>query len=211
MVDKDKEQVIWKTYPDYPFIEVNQFGEVRTKDRYVPSRGGKRLIKGHVLKQYLTPNGYMQVVFSANGKSVHLFVHRIAATCFLPNPNNYPEINHKDNDRTNNAISNLEWCTHQYNQDYKNNFGTSQAELVGRPVIAVNPETFEVFWFESQSEAARQLGVFRENIRRVVKGRCNKTGGYWFCDADEDAVEKTREKFGDEIAEKVEKLIRKKY
>ena len=44
MVDKEKDQEVWKTYPDYLFIEVNQFGEVRTKDRYVPSRGGKRLI-----------------------------------------------------------------------------------------------------------------------------------------------------------------------
>lgn len=52
MVDIDKEQVTWKTYPEFQFIEVNQFGEVRTKDRWVLGKNGnKRLIKGYVLKQ----------------------------------------------------------------------------------------------------------------------------------------------------------------
>lgn len=54
MFDIEKEQVIWKPYPEYPFIEANKFGEIRTKDRYVPSKNGsKRLVKGHVLKQHL--------------------------------------------------------------------------------------------------------------------------------------------------------------
>ena len=209
MVDKEKDQEVWKTYPDYLFIEVNQFGEVRTKDRYVPSRGGKRLIKGHVLKQYHNHGDYLYVVFSVNGKNIHLLVHRIVAICFIPNPNGYPVVNHKDNDRANNSASNLEWCSYEYNEDYKKNFGTSQAEVVGRPVIAINPETSEVFWFESQSETGRQLDVYPSNIRRVFKGQCAQTGGFWFCNADENAVEKVREKFGDKIALKVEELMRK--
>lgn len=202
------EQPVWKTYSEFPFIEANQFGEIRTIDRYVSCRnGGKRLIKGHVLKQRLNNRGYMIVSSSVNGKIFTLLVHRIIATCFIPNPNNLPEVNHIDNDPTNNAVCNLEWCTDQYNQDYKNNFGTSPAEVSGHPTIAVNPGTSKVFWFESQHEAARQLHVGQGNVNSVVNGKLNRTGGYWFTNTDESAVERTKEKFGDDIAKKVEKLM----
>lgn len=63
MIYEDK--AVWKTYPEFPFIEANQFGEVRTKDRYVRGRGGsKRLIKGRVLKQRDNGHGYMIVEFA---------------------------------------------------------------------------------------------------------------------------------------------------
>lgn len=275
----NKEQEIWRTYPDYPFIEASNFGRVKTVDRIVIDKNGdKRLIKGRVLKQYLTPNGYMQVAFGVNGKLVYLLVHRVVASSHLPNPNNLPEVNHIDNDPTNNRLDNLEWCSREYNETYKKNFGTSQAEIFGRPVfavnlktgkilwfesqheaarqlcidlgsinrvikgklnqaggywftedkseiteekiqeirakmlicpvIAINLDTSDVSWFESQSEAEQQLGVNKVSINRVVKGYYNKAGGYWFCYADENAVEKVRERFGDKVAKKVDELMK---
>lgn len=203
MSDKVEEKEVWKVYPDYPWIEASNLGRIRTIDRYVPYRGSKRLIKGRILKQHLRPDGYMEVGFGAGGKSVHLLVHRIVAICFIPNPDNSPEVNHKDNDKTNNSVSNLEWCSRKYNEDYKKNFGTES----NRPVIAINQETFEVLWFESQSEAGRNLGADSSTISKVVRGKLNKTGGCWFCNADENAVKKTKDKFGDKIARKVEKLM----
>ena len=109
MTDTVREQdIIWKTYPEFDFIEANQFGEVRTKDRHVTRGDGrKQFIKGRILKQNKLPNGYMYVNFRVNGKKFHRYVHRIMATCFLPNPNNLPEVNHKDNDPTNNTAGNL--------------------------------------------------------------------------------------------------------
>lgn len=116
MADKE----IWKVYPDYPFIEVSNLGNVRTKDRYVPGKNGsKRLIKGRVLKQQLDNNGYVLVHFRVHGKLVNLLVHRAVAICFVLNPDHLPEVNHKDNNPANNVASNLEWCTRQYNEDYK--------------------------------------------------------------------------------------------
>ena len=112
------EEVVWKTFPDpkYPFIEADQFGEIRTIDHYVQVKGQeKRLVKGHVLKQQRDRYGYMFVCFGVNGKTVNLKVHRIVATCFIPNPLGLPQVNHKDNNKTNNAVSNLEWCTLEYN------------------------------------------------------------------------------------------------
>lgn len=206
MSDNKEEEEIWKIYPEYPFIEASNLGRVRTKDRVVIHKNGrkyKQFVKGKVLKQYLRPDGYMEVGFGVDGKSIHLLVHRIVATCFITNPNNLPEVNHKDNDRTNNIMSNLEWCTRKYNEVYKKNFGTE----LNRPVIVINLETFNIFWFESQSEAGRNLGADSSAISKVVKGKLNKTGGYWFCNADENAVEKTRKRFSDKVARKVEKLI----
>lgn len=190
----EKENVVWRQYPDYPLVEVNQFGQIRTKDRYVVCKNGsRRLVKGLVLKQELNPHrgGYMSVKFCVNGKTIHLYVHRAVAICFIPNPNNYPQVNHIDNDPTNNIVSNLEWCTNQYNSDYKKKFGTSPVDVTGKPLFAINLETLEVLHFESQHEAARQLGIAQQEVNAVINGRKNTAGGYWFT---EDESEITEEK-----------------
>lgn len=204
------EEEIWKTYPDYDFIEVSNLGRVRTKDRVVTYKNGaSHFYKGHILKQHLNNRGYLCVKIYLGGEQIHLLAHRMVAIIYVPNPDNLPEVNHKDNNRANNNASNLEWCTSQYNQDYRKNFGTSASELLGKPVIAVNPKTSEVFLFETQSEAGRRLGVRQGDISMVVKGkRYHKTaGGCWFCRADKNSIEKARGKFGDDIAEKVKKLM----
>lgn len=209
MTNEAREQEIWKTYPDYSFVEVSNLGRVRTKDRYVSNgKNSKRLVKGQVLKQWDNGRGYLRVRFCVNGKQINLYVHRMVAVCFIPNPNNLPEVNHKDNNPINNRWDNLEWCTREYNIAYKEKYGVSSAEALGRPVIAVNRETFEVFWFESQREAERQLDIDQRQITRVVNGKRNKTHGFWFCNADENAVENARAKFGNEVAEKIEELMR---
>ena len=202
------EEEVWRVYPDIPWIEASSLGKARTKDRWVKYKNGsKRLYRGHILKQYLQPNGYLMIRVSTNGKRLNLYVHRIIASSFLPNPNNYPEVNHIDCDRTNNRVDNLEWCTRQENITYRDKLGHWVNNNPGRPVIAINPETSEVFWFESQCEAAHQLGVYQSNINNVIKGKRNTTGSYWFCEVDENTIEKARTIFGDEIAEKVGKLI----
>lgn len=193
MVDKEE---VWKTCPEYPFIQANQFGEIRTKDRVVERKDGrKQFVKGRVLKQYLNKrNGYLYVGVSFRGKKLTLRAHRIIASCFLPNPENLPEVNHKDCNRVNNNVDNLEWCTPQYNMAYKEKYGISSKEAnkaLQKPLFAVNLKTFEVLRFESQREAARQLGVSYQNINKVLKGRRRTAGGYWFT---EDESEITKEK-----------------
>lgn len=198
------EQEVWKICPEYPWIEASNLGRVRTRDRYVSNgKNSKRLVKGHVLKQWLSNSGYMYVQFGVDGKLFHLFVHRIVAITFIPNPDDLPEVNHIDNDPTNNRLKNLEWCTSSYNRQYVEKYG----KALGRPVIAVNLETCEVLWFESQSEAARQLGINGSHITDVVRGKLNKTHGFWFCNADENAVENVRARFGADIAREVEKMM----
>lgn len=81
------------------------------------------------LKQYPKTHGYLYVALSKNGKKDYLRVHRLVAEAFIPNPDNLPEVNHKDEDKTNNQVNNLEWCTPHDNKIYG-----SRRERVARKV-----------------------------------------------------------------------------
>lgn len=104
---------IWKTISGYEGIyEVSNLGRVRSLNRY-DLLG--RFRPGVVLKpQFDGKNNYLHV--NLNGKSVN--VHRLVAKTFIDNPHNYKEVNHIDEDKTNNCASNLEWCDHLYNNTY---------------------------------------------------------------------------------------------
>jgi len=167
---------VWKACPEFPWVEGSSLGRVRTIDRYVNSRNGERSVKGQILKQRPDRYGYMKVQFSMNGKTMTKKVHRIIASCFLLNPNNYQEINHRDNNPLNNNVSNLEWCTHEYNIEYREKYG----KALSHPVYAVNLKTLEALWFKSQMEASRELGINQAHIGKVVKGERRTAKGYWF-------------------------------
>lgn len=214
MTNTKNQKVTWQSYPDYPFIQANQFGEIRTVDRTVIDKNGKkRHYKGHILKQSDNGHSYLRVKTHVKGKMITLYVHRVVASCFLPNPDNLPEVNHKNNNPKDNSVSNLEWCTRQYNNAYKEKYGVSAKEatkVLRKPLFAVNLKTSEVLHFESQRGAARQLGVDQASLWRVLKGHRKQTGGFWFCYADSEAVEKARAKFGNKVASKVERLLSSK-
>ena len=171
---------VWKPYSEFSFVEASNLGRVRTLDRVVSNGSGMYVVKGRILKQWHNNGGYLLVSFRVNGKVVARLVHRIVAQTFIPNPNNLPEVNHRDNDRTDNNVDNLEWCTGEYNMAYKEKYGISAATAVGRPVYAVNLNTLEVSRFETQTEAEHSLGVFLQSINEVIKGQRRQAGGYWF-------------------------------
>ena len=74
--------------------------------------------KGKILKLSTRPKGYLCAHFSKYGKSESIEIQRVVALAFIPNPNNLPCVNHKDEDKTNNKVDNLEWCTYKYNNTY---------------------------------------------------------------------------------------------
>lgn len=199
---------IWKTYPEFDFIQGSNLGQVRTVGRTVTRNDGKKqFVKGRTLKQWHNSNGYLGVTFSVNGKTVQRYVHRLIAQTFIPNPDKLPEVNHKNCVRTDNRIKNLEWVTHEENVEYREKHGKSSAEVSGRPVYAVSLKTLEVQWFKTQSEAGRELGVNGSNVNNVLKGHYKQAGGFWFTYSDNNTVENVGVKFGDEVACKVEQLI----
>ena len=108
----------WRPVVGYEGLyEVSNIGRVRSLDRFY-----YRLHKGKVLSPTKDRYGYLTVTLNCNGKSKTIKIHRLVAQAFLPNPDNLPQVNHKDEDKTNNNVDNLEWCTAKYNV----NFGTRQ-------------------------------------------------------------------------------------
>lgn len=102
----------WKDVEGYEGLyQVSDEGEVKS----LKYRGSN---KEYILSNRKVTKGYMQVILWKNRKSKTFMVHRLVAQAFIPNPNNYPQINHKDEDKTNNKVENLEWCTNEYNHNY---------------------------------------------------------------------------------------------
>lgn len=96
---------IWRDVPDHELYQVSNLGKVRNKKT-------KKILKATIEK------GYSKLWFVENKKKKTKYIHRLVASAFIPNPNNYREVNHKDNDPSNNCVENLEWCDRKYNIDY---------------------------------------------------------------------------------------------
>ncbi len=198
---------VWKQHPEFCYIEVSTLGSIRTFDRVVSNGRGMYVVKGRILKQRRDRYGYLTVSVRVNGKWKTRLVHRLVAQTFIPNQNNLPQVNHKDCNRTNNFVDNLEWCNNSYNQKYRDKFGKSNTEIEGHSLLAVSLTTLKVSKFRAQMEASRELGINQRSIWGVIKGRRKQAGGYWFVNADENAIEATRNKFGDNVARKVEEMM----
>ena len=128
-------------------------------------------------KHILTPNhtnrGYLQVRLSIGGHSntIARYIHRLVAAAFIPNPDNLPEVNHKDENKENNCVDNLEWCDHQYNMEY------SQNKINGwrkKPVKCLETEKV----YASVSEAMEDTGIDRRCIGFACSGKTKSAGGY---------------------------------
>ena len=100
----------WSTIEEFPMYEVSTLGQVRshyTNKILKPTRSNKQ-----------SKGKYRFVNLVKNHKMYRRSIHRLVAIAFIPNPNNYPMINHKDENPSNNCIDNLEWCTAKYNANY---------------------------------------------------------------------------------------------
>ena len=110
---------IWKDVKDYEGLyQVSNLGRVRSITRYVKHVGGKRVVKGRILKRTLSNVGYYVVNLWKNNKREQMLVHRLVAETFLSNFENHPYINHIDGNKLNNNVNNLEWCTPAENNSH---------------------------------------------------------------------------------------------
>ena len=162
-------QEIWRDIEGYEGLY-----QVSNKRR-VKSLNYRHTGKEEVLKQGKTKKGYLLVCLSKGGKHKNYQVHRLVASAFISNPENYPVINHLDENASNNCIENLEWCTQKYNCNY----GTRNERLSkskNRAFICV--ETGEVF--SSAKEAQEKTGVFASAIRACARHEkwYHTAGGY---------------------------------
>ena len=136
-------------------------------------------------------NGYLGVCLSNDKERKKFYVHRLVAQTFIPNPNNLPQVNHKDENKQNNHVSNLEWCTSKYNNNYgtrtqrmvetrkKDGYNISQESAI--QVIMIDKSTLqELQIFPSIKEAGRFLHTSPSHINEAAHGKRKSAGGYYW-------------------------------
>ena len=165
---------IWRDIKGYEGLyQVSNLGRVRSL----------KFDKERVLSAGNCKRGYLLVVLCKDGKPKPYKVHRLVAQAFIPNPDNLPQVNHKDENPTNNVVSNLEWCDSKYN----NNYGTHTERSAkarknhpnqSKPVFQYTKDGTLVKSYPSASEVMRQTGYAQGNISACCLGKLPNTYGF---------------------------------
>ena len=161
----------WKRVKGYKNYLVSNMGRVK----HLAYTSNNKTYKETILAPRKIKGGYIIVRLIKDDNWKDYYVHRLVCEAFCPNPYNFNEVNHKDEDKTNNASINLEWCDHKYNLNYgtvKDKIGRANrngkfwsrqvAQYKDKVLIAIYP---------SASEAERQTGICSSSIRKVCLGR----------------------------------------
>lgn len=174
--------MIWKPIKGYEgYYEVSDHGDVRSLDRDIVGRDGVIYhIGGRMMKQSNRDprgdGGYKVVNLHKYGESYVANVHILVATAFLPNPDNLPTVNHKDGNKHNNCVDNLEWASYRDNNLHALNHGLRSPR--GNPVAQYNDQGEIVAIYRSSCEAARKTGIGLGMISHCINGRATRAGGF---------------------------------
>lgn len=159
---------IWKPIPNYENYEVSSLGRVRSLNY------NNQTDKVRILKLAIRKDGYTQIMLNKEGKCKMYSVHRLVAEAFIPNPNNLPCVNHIDENKQNNDVSNLEWCSYGYNINYgSRNERASKAHC--KPVICLELKRI----FNSATEASEYLRCHPSGVSKAIS-KGHKRKGYTF-------------------------------
>lgn len=163
---------IWKNIENYPNYQISNYGNVKN-------------IKNNKILSFEICKGYKRCHLYSNSKGKNLLIHCLVAQAFIPNPNNLPQINHKDENKLNNNVDNLEWCTAKYNNNYGNRKYLSKTKQINdikksKPVDVYNLDNTYITTFPSIEECERKLNVNQSNIIKVCKGIYKQCNGYIF-------------------------------
>jgi len=145
--------------------EVSNLGRIRNKKT------------GRILKPLKNTNGYLRLDLCKNGIRRAAKVHRLVAEAFIPNPQNLPCVNHKDENKINNCLDNLEWCTYEYN----NNYGTIKERIskkISKPVLQLDRDGNLIREWPSIIKVEEETGINRHNISSCCSGKLKSAGGY---------------------------------
>lgn len=155
---------VFRDIPGYEGLyQVSNLGNVKSL-----GNGDNKKCKERMLKSCKDKDGYLMVCLSIHSYEKSYRIHRLVALAFLPNPNNYPQINHKDENRSNNNVDNLEWCDQQYNNEYSK----------VKPVNQYSLDGIYIATYKSIKEASRTTGIAQAGIVQCCKGRLKTSGGF---------------------------------
>ena len=163
---------IWKDVKDYEGLyQVSNKGKIkslRRKTTFVYKRGGQHTISEKYIKLFKNKYGYLKCYLYKSGKREIFQLHRIVAEAFIPNPDNLPQVNHKDENKSNNNINNLEWCTNKYNAEYSKN----------KAIIQYDKNSNKITEWRSQLKASKKTGISNKDISLCCRGKRKTAGGY---------------------------------
>ena len=153
--------------------QVSNLGNIKSVSRVINCRNGtSKTVNEHLVSPGNNGNGYLFVYLWKNNKSKRFYVHRLVAKYFINNPNNYNKINHKDFNKKNNTIYNLEWCNDNQNM----------AHYSGCKVYVIKEDKKTIIdEFISESEAARIIGKGKGYIRYQCNNRTLTYSDYYNC------------------------------
>ena len=168
---------LWKWIPGYEgYYMASTHGRIKSVDRYVGyKKSGQRLMKGKILKQSTDKGGYKIVQLNKNGKEKLFTVHRLVAQVFLENSSNLPQVNHKDENKQNNNVDNLEWISPKDNMNYGTRNERMSNSLKGRTFTEEHRKNIsKVRKGKHHTEEAKK------KISKSLKGKNNPNYGKQF-------------------------------
>lgn len=164
---------IWKDIKGFETYQVSNLGRVKS------NRSRKTILKPNDLK------GYQQVTLINNNERKSFLVHRLVAKAFIPNPNNYQEVNHKDENKANNSVSNLEWCNRTYNCNYGDrnkkirHYQQENGSVRNREILQYDLNgNFIKEWY-SIADICREFNVSQSSISKCCINKGTSIGYIW--------------------------------
>lgn len=184
------EQESWKDIQGFEGLyQISNFGRVKSLPFWHNNRFGGFMTSEQLINGRIDKKGYRYVALGKKDKVMEFKVHRLVAIHFIPNPYNYPQVNHRDENKTNNHVSNLKWCNNQYNANY----GTRTDRIIvargqkrkvrhpdmrKRKVLQYDLDGNFVRCWECAKDVKKELGIDNGNIGKCCMGKKSKAGGY---------------------------------
>ena len=186
---------IWKNIEEYPDYMVSNMGRIKRLSTGYYRRTEK------ILKPQLQNNGYLHIKLSQKDKTKCILVHRLVAQVFIPNPNNLPQVNHINEDKTDNRVENLEWCTQKYNINYGNGIskrvktnkengtykkiGKINSKIHSKSILQFSKDNSFIRKWDCIMDVQRELGYDNKQICSCLKNRQKTAKGFKWVYADD--------------------------